>query len=140
MESIALGRGAGERRMARRFVSDLFVERRPRSVVGRLLLTSELVANVVRHARTDLTVAIQLDECARIEVHDGAAATDGLPGDAQLRASSVPADVHRVRAWCSVWCEPWRVASDSPTSRAFGTGRSCGSRLDLARPRRTAKP
>lgn len=42
------------------------------------LCTSELVANVIRHARTDVTVTIRLGPPFRIEVHDGVAATDAF--------------------------------------------------------------
>jgi anti-sigma regulatory factor (Ser/Thr protein kinase) len=62
---------------ARRFVAALIsdVVDRPHDVV---LMTSELVANVVRHARTDVTVAVDLGPPTRVEVRDGAAATDAF--------------------------------------------------------------
>jgi anti-sigma regulatory factor (Ser/Thr protein kinase) len=77
VESIALAAEPASVGTARRFVSDLLVDRHldPSRAV---LLTSELVANVVRHARTDLTAAIQFDEAVRVEVHDGAAATEAF--------------------------------------------------------------
>jgi len=40
-----------------------------------LLMTSELVTNVVLHANTDVTVSITRGPPVRVEVHDGAAAT-----------------------------------------------------------------
>jgi anti-sigma regulatory factor (Ser/Thr protein kinase) len=45
-----------------------------------LLLTTELVSNVVRHARTDLmvSVSISVESSIRVEVHDGQAATDAF--------------------------------------------------------------
>jgi len=42
------------------------------------LLTSELTTNVVRHAETDFTVMIGSDQCVRVEIHDGAAATEAF--------------------------------------------------------------
>jgi anti-sigma regulatory factor (Ser/Thr protein kinase) len=47
-------------------------------VFGAVLLTSELVTNVVRHARTDATVRVVVGPPFRVEVHDGAAATDAF--------------------------------------------------------------
>ena len=43
-----------------------------------VLMTSELVANVVRHAETDVTVIVRDGTPVRVEVHDGAAATDAF--------------------------------------------------------------
>ena len=43
-----------------------------------VLLTSELVSNVVRHADTQLTVAVRFEPCVRVEVHDGMAATEAF--------------------------------------------------------------
>src|SRR3954470_15240065 len=37
-----------------------------------VLLTSELVTNVVRHARTDATITVDVGPPFRVEVHDGA--------------------------------------------------------------------
>jgi anti-sigma regulatory factor (Ser/Thr protein kinase) len=42
------------------------------------LLISELTTNVVRHAETDFTVMVGCDSCVRVEVHDGAAATEAF--------------------------------------------------------------
>ena len=41
-----------------------------------LLMTSELVANVIGHARTDVTVTVRPGPPVRVEVHDGLAATE----------------------------------------------------------------
>jgi anti-sigma regulatory factor (Ser/Thr protein kinase) len=43
-----------------------------------LLMTSELVTNVVLHANTDVTVSITRGPPVRVEVSDGAAATDAF--------------------------------------------------------------
>jgi anti-sigma regulatory factor (Ser/Thr protein kinase) len=75
--------------MARVFVADRFVERDLDPSLA-VLLTSELVANVVRHAGTDLTVAIEFDESVRIEVHDGAAATEAFRDILAAASTSVP--------------------------------------------------
>jgi anti-sigma regulatory factor (Ser/Thr protein kinase) len=41
-----------------------------------LLMTSELVANVISHAHTDVTVTVHSGPPVRVEVHDGLAATE----------------------------------------------------------------
>jgi anti-sigma regulatory factor (Ser/Thr protein kinase) len=41
-----------------------------------LLMTSELVANVVRHTESQVTVTVRPGPPVRVEVHDGIAATD----------------------------------------------------------------
>lgn len=43
-----------------------------------LLMTSELVTNVVLHANTDVTVSITRGPPVRVEVRDGAAATEAF--------------------------------------------------------------
>lgn len=77
MERIRLPPEARSVAVARRFVAALMsdVVDRPHDVV---LMTSELVANVVRHARTDVTVAVDVGPPTRVEVRDGAAATDAF--------------------------------------------------------------
>ncbi len=77
VESITLGAEPGSVGTARRFVSSEFAERGLEPTVA-VLLTSELVSNVVRHANTQLTVALRFELCVRIEVHDGAAATEAF--------------------------------------------------------------
>jgi anti-sigma regulatory factor (Ser/Thr protein kinase) len=111
VESIALAAEPVSVGMARRFVSDLFVDRRLDPSLA-VLLTSELVANVVRHAGTDLTVAIDFDEVVRIEVHDGAAATEAFREMLGSAPTSVPAGV--------------------PGGRGLGLVRMMASRFGLA--------
>jgi anti-sigma regulatory factor (Ser/Thr protein kinase) len=77
VESITLGAEPGSVATARRFVLARFAERDLEPSVA-VLLTSELVSNVVRHAQTQLAVVVRFDPCVRIEVHDGAAATDAF--------------------------------------------------------------
>jgi anti-sigma regulatory factor (Ser/Thr protein kinase) len=43
-----------------------------------LLMTSELVANVVRHAETEVAVSVRRGPPVRVEVHDGVAATEAF--------------------------------------------------------------
>jgi anti-sigma regulatory factor (Ser/Thr protein kinase) len=43
-----------------------------------LLLTTELVTNVVRHARTSLDLVVIVEPTFRVEVHDGEAATEAF--------------------------------------------------------------
>lgn len=43
-----------------------------------MLLTSELVTNVIRHAHTAVTVAVEPGPPFRVEVHDGVAATEAF--------------------------------------------------------------
>jgi anti-sigma regulatory factor (Ser/Thr protein kinase) len=43
-----------------------------------MLLTTELVTNVVRHARTNLDLVVTLEPTIRVEVHDGEAATEAF--------------------------------------------------------------
>jgi anti-sigma regulatory factor (Ser/Thr protein kinase) len=77
VESITLGAEPASVGTARRFVLAEFAERALESSVA-VLLTSELVSNVVVHARTQLAVVLLFDPCVRIEVHDGAAATQAF--------------------------------------------------------------
>jgi anti-sigma regulatory factor (Ser/Thr protein kinase) len=111
VESIALAAEPESVASARRFVADLLVTRDLDSSLA-VLLTSELVANVVRHAQTDLTVAIRFDEYVRIEVHDGAAATEAFR---ELIAGA-----------------PTSVPIDSPGGRGLGLVRALASRYGLA--------
>ena len=62
---------------------------------GTELLTSELVANVVRHADTDVTVTVRVGPPFRVEVHDGVAATDAFR--AMVAEPPPTADVSSIR-------------------------------------------
>ncbi len=53
-----------------------------------LLMASELVTNVVLHANTDVTVSITRGPPVRVEVRDGAAATEAFR--ALISASAMP--------------------------------------------------
>jgi anti-sigma regulatory factor (Ser/Thr protein kinase) len=111
VESIALAAEPASVGVARRFVSSRFDDRHLDPSLA-VLLTSELVANVIRHARTDLTVALEFDECVRIEVHDGAAATEAFRELVMSAPTSVPAE--------------------SPGGRGLGMVRALASRFGLA--------
>lgn len=75
--------------LARQFVLSTLLDRvdDPSTV---LLLTSELVTNVVRHAATDVTVRVQAGPPLRVEVQDGAAATEAFREMIALRPPDVP--------------------------------------------------
>ncbi len=77
MDSITLAPEPASVPAARHFVRGFLNERNLQTEVAELL-TSELVSNVVRHARTDIAVMLTFDECLRIEVHDGQAATEAF--------------------------------------------------------------
>lgn len=110
MESIALAAELASVRLARQFVSSGLVERHLDPSVA-TLLTSELVGNVVRHARTEFTIAMRYNPCIRIEVHDGVAATDAFR-DILARA-------------------PVEVPPQSPGGRGLGLVRALASRFGL---------
>ena len=56
-----------------------------------VLLTSELVSNVVLHARSALTVSVQPGPPFRVEVRDGVAATEAFRELISRRPPPVPA-------------------------------------------------
>jgi anti-sigma regulatory factor (Ser/Thr protein kinase) len=60
---------------ARRFVAERLSDNMD-DTTDVLLMTSELVANVISHARTDVTVTVRPGPPVRVEVHDGLAATE----------------------------------------------------------------
>ena len=62
---------------ARRFVREAAPDLGDAGEVAELL-TSELVANAVGHAETDVTVTVMQGPPLQVEVHDGVAATDAL--------------------------------------------------------------
>jgi len=77
VEQIALAADVRSVGLARDFVRAELADRQLVTFTAELLI-SELTANVVRHAATDFTVMVGCDPCVRIEVHDGAAATDAF--------------------------------------------------------------
>jgi anti-sigma regulatory factor (Ser/Thr protein kinase) len=77
VESITLGAEPGSVATARRFVLTQFAVHELESTVA-VLLASELVSNVLRHANTQLTVVLRFEPTIRIEVHDGEAATEAF--------------------------------------------------------------
>jgi anti-sigma regulatory factor (Ser/Thr protein kinase) len=95
---------------ARRFVASRLAERDEASLA--VLLTSELVANVVLHARTELTVVVEVEPCVRVEVHDGMAATEAFR---EVIANP-----------------PTYVSPEQPGGRGLGIVRTLTSRFGLA--------
>ena len=77
MRVIALPADATSARRARSFVGEVASSLLP-DPSSAVLLTSELVANVVRHAHTDLTVSVEPGPPFRVEVHDGVGATEAF--------------------------------------------------------------
>jgi len=59
-----------------------------------VLLTSELVTNVVQHARTELTVVVNVEPSVRVEVHDGVVATRAFREIVARPRTEVPATSH----------------------------------------------
>lgn len=75
-----------------------------------LLMTSELVSNVVGHVGSAVTITVRVGPVVRIEVHNHQAATEAFRD--LLRHSPRPADT-------------------SPTGRGLGVVRSLASRVGL---------
>jgi anti-sigma regulatory factor (Ser/Thr protein kinase) len=63
--------------LARDFVRVLLAEHQTDTWIVELL-TSELVTNVVLHAASEFTVMIGFEQRVRVEIHDGAAATEAF--------------------------------------------------------------
>jgi anti-sigma regulatory factor (Ser/Thr protein kinase) len=110
VDSIALPAELASVGFARRFVFSILVHRLSDPSVA-VLLTSELVTNVVRHAQTDFTVAVTSDLGVRVEVHDGMAATDAFREILARPPTDVPAE--------------------SPGGRGLGLVRALASRIGL---------
>jgi anti-sigma regulatory factor (Ser/Thr protein kinase) len=110
VESSTLDAAPGNTAIAREFVASRLSELDLESSVA-VLLTSELVGNVVLHAQTDLTVVVEVEQFVRIEVHDGVAATDAF----REIIASAPTD----------------VPARSPSGRGLGLVRALASRFGL---------
>lgn len=63
---------------SRRFVKESVGEVASAPVNDVLLMTSELVANVVRHTNSEIRVTVRDGPPVRVEVHDGVAATEAF--------------------------------------------------------------
>jgi anti-sigma regulatory factor (Ser/Thr protein kinase) len=74
-KSTTLPAGTSSVGEARRFVAEQLSDKMG-DTTDVLLMTSELVTNVISHARTDVTVTVRPGPPVRIEVHDGLAATE----------------------------------------------------------------
>jgi anti-sigma regulatory factor (Ser/Thr protein kinase) len=94
MTTIELPCEASSIREARRMVADA-AEGHVDDVAAAVLLTSELVANVVNHAGTTIRVTVRSGPPFRVEVHDGAAVTQAFRD--LMAASPVMAAPHADR-------------------------------------------
>jgi anti-sigma regulatory factor (Ser/Thr protein kinase) len=75
MPSVTLAANPNNARVARRFVEGCLEDAGVSSWLA-MLLTSELVANVIRHAPSDFDLVVSVEPAViRIEVHDGVAVT-----------------------------------------------------------------
>jgi anti-sigma regulatory factor (Ser/Thr protein kinase) len=90
VESITLAPEPRSIGAARRFVQSQLAARELDASVA-VLLTSELVTNVVQHARTELTLVVTVGPGVRVEVHDGVAATRAFREILARPPTSVPA-------------------------------------------------
>ncbi|MDQ1476693.1 MAG: hypothetical protein QOE62_1922 [Actinomycetota bacterium] len=77
MESITLPPEPSSVALARQFVR-AHLDEHDVDIDVALLLTTELVTNVVRHARTSLDLVVRVEPTIRVEVHDGQAATEAF--------------------------------------------------------------
>jgi phosphoserine phosphatase RsbU/P len=90
VESITLAPEPRSIGAARRFVQSQLAARDAEASVA-VLLTSELVTNVVQHARTQLTLVVRVEPSVRVEVHDGVAATRAFREMVARPPTEVPA-------------------------------------------------
>ena len=93
MQSVTLPAAVTSAGEARRMVGAALVHVEPEVRDAVVLMTSELVSNVVRHANTEVRVSVEPGPPIRVEVHDHVAATDAFraivtarPAPAQLDA------------------------------------------------------
>jgi anti-sigma regulatory factor (Ser/Thr protein kinase) len=77
VRSVALANDVGSVAAARHFVQAQVAEQGFDHDAA-MLLTSELVANVIRHAHSDITVWVSTEPCLHVGVQDGAAATEAF--------------------------------------------------------------
>ena len=81
-------------RSARAFVTEALRNAAAPERWASVLLTSELVSNVLRHTDADVRVTIEVGPPIRIEVHDGVAATDAF--EQVLTEAAVPPEAEAV--------------------------------------------
>ena len=77
MDSLTLPADPGSVARARAFVLEKAVGH-VEDLEAAVLMVSELVTNVVRHARTEVTLRVETGPPLRVEVHDGVAASDAF--------------------------------------------------------------
>lgn len=92
MDVVTLPAEATSVAAARQLVQDALRDRAVgvRDVV--VLITSELVTNVVRHARTEVRVSVDVGPPIRVEVHDHAAVTEAFREMIRARPAPVAVD------------------------------------------------
>jgi anti-sigma regulatory factor (Ser/Thr protein kinase) len=87
-----LGCEAASVAAARRSVAAELRHEPPEVAHAAVLMASELVANVVRHAETEVTLVVDAGPPVRVEVHDGVAATDAFRE--AMAAEPAPVEPH----------------------------------------------
>jgi anti-sigma regulatory factor (Ser/Thr protein kinase) len=92
VEAVTLPADASTPGTARRMVREALADVDPAAAATVLLMVTELVTNVVRHAKTEVVVSIDVGPPIRVEVHDGVAATDAFREMIRTRPRS--ADPH----------------------------------------------
>lgn len=108
--SISLAGDAASVGLARRFVANS-VAQWINDPADTVLATSELVANVVTHADTAVTVTVRHGPPIRVEVHDGVAATAAFR-ELVRAAEMPPATAPRGRGMALVRAVASRVGLD----------------------------
>lgn len=111
MDTIALDCVPASVATARGFVASR-LEAHDLDAADAILLTSELVTNVLRHAQTEFALVVILDGCLRVEVHNGVAATEAF----REIIGNPPLD----------------TPADTPGGRGLGLVRRMASRFGLA--------
>jgi anti-sigma regulatory factor (Ser/Thr protein kinase) len=79
---------------AREFVTEALQDAGVSELWAPLLLTSELVTNVVKHTDSEIRLTIDVGPPIRVEVHDGVAATEAL--EKLLAEAPLPVDASAV--------------------------------------------
>jgi anti-sigma regulatory factor (Ser/Thr protein kinase) len=90
METVTLPAAATSAGDARAMVGAALEHCDPRVRETVVLMTSELVSNVIRHANTEVRVSVEPGPPIRVEVHDHVAATDAFRAIVTTRPEPVP--------------------------------------------------
>jgi anti-sigma regulatory factor (Ser/Thr protein kinase) len=81
-------------RAARRFVTEALRDAGESERSTAVLLTSELVTNVLKHTDSEVRVSLDVGPPIRVEVHDGVAATEAF--EKMLAEAPVPVEASAV--------------------------------------------